>query len=76
MTVVCPRRLQVRARGGVIEKPGLVLENGPGRLRSRASLPWNFGVVEGHDNRIKMLKRQMLGRAGFAHLRKSGQLAN
>ena len=37
---------------------GLVLENGPGRLRSRASLPWNFGVVEGHDNRIKMLKRR------------------
>ncbi|MER5935241.1 hypothetical protein [Streptomyces sp. NPDC002054] len=34
------------------------------------SLPWNSGVVEGHVNRIKMLKRQMFGRAGFELLRK------
>ncbi|MFB6979124.1 transposase [Streptomyces scopuliridis] len=33
-------------------------------------LPWNSGVVEGHVNRIKMLKRQMFARAGFALLRK------
>jgi transposase len=26
-------------------------------------LPWKSGVVEGHVNRIKMLKRQMYGRA-------------
>lgn len=32
--------------------------------------PWSSGVVEGHVNRIKMLKRQMFGRAGFALLRK------
>ena len=34
------------------------------------TLPWNSGVVEGHVNRIKMLKRQMPGRAGFELLRK------
>ncbi|MFJ9683833.1 transposase [Streptomyces sp. NPDC101194] len=34
------------------------------------SQPWNSGVVEGHVNRIKMLKLQMLGRAGFELLRK------
>ncbi|WP_420856905.1 transposase [Streptomyces populi] len=34
------------------------------------TLPWNSGVVEGHVDRIKMLKRQMFGRAGFALLRK------
>ncbi|WP_425470162.1 ISL3 family transposase [Streptomyces tateyamensis] len=34
------------------------------------TLPWNSGVVEGHVNRIKMLKRQMFGRAGFRLLRK------
>ncbi|MGW0564410.1 transposase [Streptomyces sp. NPDC003016] len=34
------------------------------------TLPWNSGVVEGHVNRIKMLKRQMFGRAGFTLLRK------
>ncbi|MEU4262682.1 ISL3 family transposase [Streptomyces argenteolus] len=33
------------------------------------TLPWSSGVVEGHVNRIKMLKRQMFGRAGFALLR-------
>ncbi|MFD0772338.1 hypothetical protein ACFQZ2_00165 [Streptomonospora algeriensis] len=39
------------------------------------SLPWSSGVVEGHVNRIKMLKRQMYGRAGFALLRKRILLA-
>ncbi|MFI1370172.1 hypothetical protein [Streptomyces griseochromogenes] len=34
------------------------------------TLPWNSGVVEGHVNRIKMLKRQVFGRAGFSLLRK------
>ncbi|WSQ96927.1 transposase [Streptomyces sp. NBC_01210] len=34
------------------------------------TLPGNSGVVEGHVNRIKMLKRQMFGRAGFQLLRK------
>ncbi|MEV7346093.1 transposase [Streptomyces sp. NPDC093544] len=40
------------------------------------TLPWSSGVVEGHVNRIKMLKRQMFGRAGFALLRKRVLLAN
>ncbi|WP_329181078.1 transposase [Streptomyces decoyicus] len=34
------------------------------------TLPWNSGIVEGHVNRIKMIKRQMYGRAGFQLLRK------
>nr|WP_257133072.1 transposase [Streptomyces sp. ms184] len=34
------------------------------------TLPWSSGTVEGHVNRIKMLKRQMCGRAGFTVLRK------
>lgn len=33
------------------------------------SLSWNNGLVEGHVNRLKMLKRQMYGRAGFHLLR-------
>ncbi|BCJ65737.1 ISL3 family transposase [Polymorphospora rubra] len=33
------------------------------------TLPWNSGPVEGHVNRIKMLKRQMCGRASFDLLR-------
>nr|WP_246596728.1 transposase [Streptomyces aurantiacus] len=34
------------------------------------TLPWSSDVVEGHVNRIKMLKRQMFGRAGFELPRK------
>jgi transposase len=32
--------------------------------------PWNSGLMEGHVNRIKMLKRQMYGRANLDLLRK------
>jgi len=39
------------------------------------TLPWNSGVVEGTVNKIKMIKRQMYGRAGFPLLRKRVLLA-
>lgn len=39
------------------------------------TLPWSSGAVEGHVNWIKMLKRQMYGRAGFGLLRKRVLLA-
>ena len=31
--------------------------------------PWSNGPVEGHVNRLKTIKRQMYGRAGFELLR-------
>jgi transposase len=34
------------------------------------TLPYSSGKVEGNVNRIKMIKRQMYGRAGFGLLRK------
>jgi transposase len=34
------------------------------------TLPWSSGAVEGHVNRIKMIKRQMFGRANFDLLRR------
>jgi hypothetical protein len=34
------------------------------------TMPWNSGPVEGRVNHIKMLKRQMFGRAGLPLLRK------
>ncbi|MGW1886336.1 ISL3 family transposase [Streptomyces sp. NPDC001970] len=40
------------------------------------TLPWSSGVVEGRVNRIKMIKRQMYGRAGFELLRKRVLLAS
>ncbi|MEV4517869.1 ISL3 family transposase [Dactylosporangium sp. NPDC049525] len=39
-------------------------------VRNGLTLPHNSGAVEGHVNRIKMLKRQMFGRANFDLLRK------
>src|SRR5260370_4889847 len=39
-------------------------------VRNGLTLPWSSGVVEGTVNRIKMIKRQMYGRAGFPLLRK------
>ena len=33
-------------------------------------LPWSNGMVEGQVHRLKLLKRQMYGRAGFDLLRK------
>lgn len=43
-------------------------EHGPSAL--------GVGVVEGHVSRIKMLKRQRFGRAGFVLLRKRVRLAH
>jgi transposase len=40
------------------------------------TLPWSSGAVEGHVNRIKMLKRQMYGRANPDLLRRRILLAN
>ncbi|MET8940354.1 hypothetical protein ABZX28_25580 [Streptomyces rubiginosohelvolus] len=40
------------------------------------TLPWSSGAVEGHVNRIKMIKRQIYGRAGFNLLRKRVLLAS
>ena len=40
------------------------------------TLPWNSGAVEGHVNRIKMIKRQMYGRAKPDLLRRRVLLAD
>ena len=39
-------------------------------VRNGLTLEWNSGRVEGHNTRIKLLKRQMYGRASFPLLRK------
>jgi transposase len=38
-------------------------------VKAGLTLPWSNGPVEGHINRLKVLKRQGYGRAGFALLR-------
>ncbi|MEU1120551.1 MULTISPECIES: hypothetical protein [unclassified Streptomyces] len=51
------------------------LERDLNAVSAGLTLLWNSGVVEGHVNRIKMLKRQMFDRAGFELLRKRVLLA-
>jgi transposase len=34
-------------------------------IKAGVTVPWSTGPVEGHINRLKMLKRQMFGRAHF-----------
>jgi transposase len=47
--------------------------NGPRKdldaVTAGLTLPWNSGAVEGQVTRIKLLKRQGYGRAGFDLLR-------
>ena len=38
-------------------------------VHAACSLPWSNGIVEGHINRLKFLKRQMFGRAHLDLLR-------
>jgi transposase len=45
-------------------------------VRNGLRLPYSSGVVEGNVNRIKMLKRQMYGRANLDLLRKRVLLGN
>ncbi|WP_222711798.1 transposase, partial [Vibrio alginolyticus] len=46
------------------------MEKDESAIRAAISTKWSNGVVEGHVNRLKMLKRQMYGRAGFELLRR------
>jgi putative transposase len=38
-------------------------------IQAGLTLAWSNGVTEGHVHRLKLVKRQGYGRAGFAHLR-------
>ena len=40
-----------------------------GAVERSITTPWNNGPVEGHINRLKVIKRQMYGRAGFELLK-------
>ncbi len=39
-------------------------------VKAGLTLPWSQGAVEGHVHRLKLLKRQMYGKASFQTLRK------
>lgn len=64
--------LQQCERSGISEFVGFVQGLRRDYLAVKAALryEWSQGPVEGHVNRLKTIKRQMYGRAGFALLRR------
>jgi transposase len=46
------------------------LERDYDAVKAGLTLEWSQGAVEGHVHRLKLIKRQAYGRAGFDHLRK------
>lgn len=46
------------------------LEQDLDAITNGLTMPWNSGPIEGRVNHIKMIKRQMFGRAGLPLLRK------
>ena len=48
---------------------GSVVKSDYAAVRAALTLPWSNGQVEGQVNRLKLIKRQMYGRAKFDLLR-------
>ena len=48
---------------------GVGRENSVAAVQAAVTQRWSNGPVEGHVNRLKTIKRQMYGRAGFVLLR-------
>ena len=51
------------------------LEQDGAAVRAALTMPWNNGQTEGQVTRLKLLKRQTYGRAGFDLLRRRVLLA-
>jgi transposase len=67
-----PQWIDTARSGGL---PGIAsfargLEQDLDAVTNGLTMPWNSGPVEGRVNHIKMIKRQMFGRAGLPLLRK------
>jgi transposase len=54
---------------GVLRRFAVSLRQDEAAVGAALSLPWSNGPTEGHVNRLKLLKRQMYGRAGLDLLR-------
>jgi transposase len=64
--------LEQGAQSGISELTGFAqgLRRDEPAVQAALRYDWSQGPVEGHVNRIKMIKRQMYGRASFALLRR------
>jgi transposase len=45
------------------------LQDDQAAVKAGLTLEWSTGVTEGHNHRLKLIKRQAYGRAGFDCLR-------
>ena len=64
--------LQGAKESGIAELRSLAtsLKRDKAAVAAALSLPWSNGQVEGQINRLKLIKRQMYGRAKFELLRR------
>jgi transposase len=71
------RWLEDVERSGVPELRGFVrsLRSDGAAIRAMLGCRWSNGPTEGHINRLKMLKRQMFGRASLPLLKRRLLLA-
>jgi len=63
--------MEEAAKSGIPELKSFVggIERDYDAVKAALRLPWSQGVTEGKVNKLKTLKRQMDGRAGFPLLR-------
>ncbi len=64
--------LEQGERSGISEVVGFAqgLRRDHGAVKAALRYEWSQGPVEGHVNRLKTIKRQMYGRAGFTLVRR------
>ncbi|MCZ2079926.1 MAG: transposase [Bryobacterales bacterium] len=58
-----------RCEFGPVVRFAYGLQKDSSAVAAAVDTPWSTGQVEGQINRLKMIKRQMYGRAGFELLR-------
>jgi len=56
--------------GAALQRFAQGLRDDYAAVKAGVTMPWSNGPVEGHINRLKMLKRQMFGRAHLDLLRR------
>ncbi|WP_331326632.1 transposase [Methylobacterium fujisawaense] len=57
------------ARSSVLKRFAAGLQREAAGIENAIALPWSTGPAEGEISRLKTIKRQMYGRAGFELLR-------
>jgi transposase len=63
-------RTAAQSRIGPLVRFAYGLKKDIAAIIAAVETPWSNGQIEGHINRLKAIKRQMYGRAGF-HLRRA-----